>query len=69
MIRILKEGHLETVSCENCGCVFQYDDQEDVRIDGSDPCNIMIGSCGYERTFIECPQCKKEITLTKITRN
>ena len=64
MIKILKEGRLKTCTCDNCGCVFQFNKDEDVKIERKNQFNKF----GREsiRKYIECPQCKTEIELSGI---
>ena len=52
MITIIKHGTIKKKRCEDCGCVFTFEN-EDVLIN-DDPCN--------RYHFITCPQCKKHIT-------
>ena len=33
MIKILKPGYLKEVTCDKCGAVLQYNENEDVTID------------------------------------
>lgn len=49
MIKIIKAGTRNKKECENCGCIFSYDEED----------NVMLGTSLY----IECPQCGKEIIL------
>jgi Zn finger protein HypA/HybF involved in hydrogenase expression len=50
MIKILKRGTRKTIECEDCGCLFTYD-EEDVDY--------------YPLNFrhVICPQCKSEIDV------
>lgn len=60
MIKILKEGNLVTTTCENCGCVFQFDKKEDVKVENINSCNRFSAT----RECIKCPQCDEEIVLS-----
>ena len=60
MIKIIKEGTRQTITCDNCGCVFSYE-QEDIeeRTFGMFSARELRG---YEK-YILCPQCKRKIHL------
>lgn len=53
MIKIIKRGTRKTIECEDCGCLFTYD-EEDINVDCYYPLNF-----GY----VICPQCKSEIDV------
>lgn len=65
MITIIKEGTKKEATCNKCGCVFSYEN-EDIQHAGSELMRIGHPTT-YEKEFIECPQCKYRITL-KATR-
>ena len=51
MIKIIKQGTRQKLECDNCGCMFSFED-EDVKRD-----------CVRMRRFIECPQCRAKIYI------
>lgn len=60
MIKILKEGNLVKRTCDNCGCIFQFDKKEDVETRERNQLNRF----SYKMEYIKCPQCKEEIVLS-----
>lgn len=55
-MRIIEEGKLPSkekeMKCDNCGCVFMYD-RSDIKSDQR------------EGDWVECPTCKKFITVER----
>ena len=65
MIKIIKNGTRQVKECEDCGCVFSFDEEDTVfSCDESDLKKIYYSSHpkGYKR-IIRCPQCETVITL------
>ena len=62
MIEIIKRGTKKTHTCNNCGCVFSYED-EDVECDSK----AFSFVNGIQRNVweysVKCPQCEEEIVL------
>lgn len=52
MIEIIKHGTKQVTKCRECGCGFSYEEED-------------IQGCSV-KTFVECPQCKKEIVLKAV---
>lgn len=50
MIKIIKAGTKSVCDCCYCGCKFSYDSED------------TYGN-QHDGMFIECPQCKKELSL------
>lgn len=65
MITIIKEGTKKEATCNKCGCVFSYEN-EDIQHAGAALQRIGHPTI-YENEFVECPQCKYRIAL-KATR-
>lgn len=65
MITIIKEGTKKEATCNKCGCVFSYEN-EDIQHIGSTLRTISSPS-HYSKDVVECPQCKYQIVL-KATR-
>ena len=64
MIKIIKEGTRKECTCEKCGCVFSYE-QEDichVETNRNETEYIRGIRAGY-KSLIVCPQCGNEIVL------
>lgn len=56
MIKIIKEGTRQTKECNNCGCIFSFDEEDtEERSYGG----VLQG---YKK-IIKCPQCKSDIIL------
>lgn len=53
MIKILKPGTRQIVTCEKCGCEFSYE-QDDVEM----KCKL-----GNERYYVSCPMCAERILV------
>lgn len=51
MIKIIKAGTKQVCDCEFCGCKFSFDSED------------TYGN-QHDGTFIKCPQCQKEISLS-----
>lgn len=52
MIKIIKRGTRDTRECDNCGCLFSFDEIDIVRMS--------------VRKYVECPQCEKKVILEAI---
>ena len=61
MIKIIKKGTRKVQECKECGCLFSYE-EEDVK---TIPSGLESSLCYYKR-YIDCPQCKNNITLEAI---
>nr|DAR67931.1 MAG TPA: zinc-ribbon family protein [Caudoviricetes sp.] len=61
MIKIIRKGTRKIQECKECGCLFSYE-KEDVTTKSN--C-LGIMPVYYEK-YINCPQCKKNITLEEI---
>lgn len=59
MIKIIEPGTRTVTSCEYCGCRFSYEN-EDIKVSGLGS----IEQLQTRKSYIECPQCGKEIVLT-----
>lgn len=68
MIKILKQGTLKKCTCDNCGSVLSYDENEDVL---EETVKTFAANCvgGFSKSqkYIICPQCNEKIVL-KATR-
>lgn len=63
MIKILKPGYLKEVTCDKCGAVLQYNENEDVTIDDWTAEN---GVLYCPKKYIICPQCSNKIYLSAV---
>ena len=65
MIEIIKRGTKKTHKCNNCGCVFSY--EEDINVEPfHTPLDItQMGSDSCEES-VSCPQCNEKIILSWI---
>ena len=62
MIKIIKHGTRKTCTCDNCGCVFSYE-EEDIKVEDY-VTHIVYGVEGHTwRGIINCPQCEHKIVL------
>ena len=59
MIRIIEPGTRRVTSCGYCGCKLSYEN-EDIENDGLLTNNLVF----LGKTWVVCPQCHKNITLT-----
>ena len=59
MIKIIKPGTITVTSCEYCGCKLSYE-KEDIKVSGL----YSMDQLQTRKSYIECPQCHKSITLT-----
>lgn len=57
MIQIIKKGTRTKATCEECGCVFSYE-EEDIE-------SRKHSFYGAPETFIRCPQCECIKMLTQ----
>ena len=63
MIKILKPGTKKEVTCDKCGALLSYDENEDVKeecIEKAFATNMPSGY-GRKQKYIICPQCKNKI--------
>lgn len=58
MIEIIQRGTKNKCTCANCGCIFSYE-EEDIKHDGAYSMDVLR----TRKSYINCPQCNKEITL------
>ena len=59
MIKIIEPGTRTVTICEYCGCKFSYE-KEDIKVSGL----YSMDQLQTGKSYIECPQCHKSITLT-----
>ena len=64
MIKIIKPGTKREKRCDYCGCLFSFE-EEDIRA------KTTVHTGGFpgitkSGTYINCPQCKKEISLEAV---
>lgn len=66
MIKILKPGTRKETECSNCGALLSYDFSD--ILEKSSKAIAETSSTFWlnskEKTYIVCPQCKKEIILS-----
>lgn len=58
MIKIIEPGTRTITECAECGCKFSYEN-EDIEKDGI----LLDNPFSFEKTWVVCPQCGKEIVL------
>lgn len=58
MIEIIKKGTKKNQECNFCGCIFSYNEEEDIITKAYGE-----GTFHHVKDIIYCPQCKKEIIL------
>ena len=62
MIKVIKEGTKQTITCEDCGCYFSFE-EEDLKFMDYRNGTFQSGiKYGYKK-YVECPQCKKKICI------
>ena len=59
MIKIIEPGTRTVTECAECGCKFSYE-KEDIKVSGPHS----MAQLQTRKSYIECPQCHKSITLT-----
>ena len=59
MIKIIEPGTRTITKCTECGCKFSYEN-EDIEVSGPHS----MDQLKTRKSYIECPQCHKSITLT-----
>ena len=59
MINIIEPGTRRITECAECGCKFSYE-KEDIKVSGL----YSMNQLQTRKSYIECPQCHKSITLT-----
>ena len=64
MIKILKPGTKKEVTCDKCGALLSYDENEDVKEERikAFATNILSG-IEYKQKYIICPQCENKIIM------
>lgn len=55
MIKIIKQGTRKTIICEQCGCLFSYEN-EDIIYTNEHHTRI-------DTEYLKCPQCDNKIIL------
>lgn len=58
MIKIIEQGTRTVTKCTECGCKFSYE-KEDIKVNGL----YSMNQLQTRKSYIECPQCHKEIVL------
>ena len=58
MIKIIEPGTRTIAECAECGCKFSYE-KEDIEVSGL----YSMDQLQTRKSYIECPQCHKSITL------
>lgn len=64
MKKIIKEGTKRNITCEECGCLFSFED-EDIyhnELHRNECEKVTEIKAGY-KAFVTCPQCETEIVL------
>ena len=61
MIEIIKRGTKKNCTCDECGCVFRYEDEDiETTYTSSDVFDVVAI---LPTSVIKCPQCDTEIIL------
>lgn len=55
MIEIIKEGTKKIATCESCGCIFSYENED---IETYDDIEYALGS---KYKYVVCPQCDQRL--------
>ena len=66
MIKIIEYGTIKKQRCNNCGCLFSYEEEDVKERTINDSFNSLGGV--YCTNYVVCPQCKKSIDLTAIRK-
>lgn len=56
MIKIIKKGTREIRECDNCGCLFSFDEED------------ILGGKGLQK-YIKCPQCDYKVKILPSVTN
>ena len=59
-MKIIEKGN-NTVKCERCGCVMEYD-RDDIKCKNVEINNLIVSEL-WRVEYINCPQCGKEIQI------
>ena len=63
MIEIIKRGTKKTHRCNECGCLFSYEEEDvETRYTSS---NVFGVVANLATNIIKCPQCDTEIILSQ----
>lgn len=57
MIKIIERGTIKKLKCDNCGCLFSYENEDITTEKDEDWIH------GFDSKYIVCPQCKTKIKL------
>lgn len=64
MIEIIKRGTKKTCTCDNCGCIFSYED-EDIEVKLYHAFDISQIADDEYKELVRCPQCDEKIILVQ----
>ena len=62
MVEIIKRGTKKTCTCDNCGCVFSYE-EEDIEVESHHAFDIFQMADDTYNELVRCPQCDEKIIL------
>ena len=64
MKKIIKEGTRRKITCEECGCLFSFEDEDTYHTElYRNECERVTEMKAGYKTFVTCPQCESEIVL------
>lgn len=63
MIKIIKRGTRKTCTCNECGCIFSYED-EDIEVESYHALDITQMGCDSREEYVLCPQCDEKVILS-----
>ena len=67
MIKIIKRGTRQQASCERCGCLFSYEEEDIKHLEGHCDGNYAFidGTKHGYKNYVECPQCNNEVIVSQ----
>ena len=70
MIKIIKKGTKQLATCDKCGCIFSYEEEDIKHLENHNGEYSFVNGTkhGYKK-YVICPQCNYEFVVSEARYN
>ncbi len=66
MIKIIKKGTRQQATCDRCGCVFSYEEEDINHLENhNDEYHFAEGAKHGYKNYVICPQCHHDFVINQ----
>lgn len=66
MIKIIKRGTRQQATCDRCGCIFSYEEEDIMHLENHNGEYHFAEGTKYDyKNFVVCPQCHHDFVINQ----